>query len=139
MSDTDLKVPVKGSPLEKETYKKTYQKVYKMKHKEVTKSLQIQIRSSEYERLKLVAKEEKVPLSKLILNGYYATEKKVVKRSKTYHQIFNELSKIGTNINQIAFQLNSKSKVFLRNPASKFEDFSQAFDKLFSKLESLKY
>lgn len=139
MSDTDLKVPVKGSLLDKENYKKSYQKAYKKKHKEVTKSLQIQIRSSEYERLKSVAKSEKLPVSKYVYNTFLVAEKRVQKRSGIYREIATELSRIGNNINQIAHQLNSKNKLFVRNPKDKFQEFVDQICNLNDKIDNLKY
>lgn len=121
MSDISLQRVDKEDLVGKEVYKKSYQKIYKKKYLKKTSAIKIELRKEEYLRLKKIANDTKLPLSKLILEGYYATEKKVKLRSKVYSDILVELSRIGNNMNQIAAQLNMKRNIFFSNHKSSFD------------------
>ena len=127
MADANLELPNKDDLAGRKIYQNTYQQEYKKRYKKVTKKIEIELREDEHLRLKKIAKEENIPLSKLILYGYYETEKKRFHKDKSLRDIMTELSRMGNNMNQIAYQLNTKKKLFLKNPSRSFDQMRDAF------------
>ncbi len=139
MSDSGIEYADKDDIVGKIEYQKKYQQEYKKRYQAVTKKIKIEIREDEHFRLKELAKANNTPLSKMILEGYYASEKKIKIKSKIYNDIMVELARIGNNINQIALKLNIKKKIFIHNPKKEFEAMNESIIDLFNLLQKQKY
>jgi hypothetical protein len=98
----------------KSVYKKEYQKAYKEEYRKKTKDVRITLSIEEYERIKTIAHEgEKKPMTKYIMDNFYAKEQKDIVLNEAYREVSRHLSKMGNNLNQIAFRLSRNKMQFL--------------------------
>ena len=104
----EIELPDRNDKDDVERYKWEYQIKYKRGYRKRRKHITLSLESIEHERLKEKAKLEGKPLTRYILDGFYASEKKADVKSRAYFNVIKELNRIGVNINQIAKQLNSR-------------------------------
>jgi hypothetical protein len=114
MKETSLPIYDK-TPASKETYEKAYQSAYHKAYRKKKKPIRILLDADEHKRLMEKADREGVPLTKYVMDRFYAQEKTAEVKSMAYRETIKHLAKMGTNLNQVATVLNSKKTPFLFN------------------------
>jgi len=102
----EIELPNRDDPEDIERYKWEYQLKYKRGYRKRKKYVSFAFDAVEHERLKSRAKLEGKPLTRHILDGFYASEQKTEVKSRAYFGVVKELNKIGVNVNQIARAVN---------------------------------
>ena len=101
---------------------KTTKKNIKQNIKKTAKKIQIRVSETEYEHLSEVAQKNGMPLSKFIMMHFNHSYKKSELKDSNYKQLMTALTRIGTNINQMAYQLNSSKIKMISKSGLKYLD-----------------
>jgi len=102
----EIELPNRDNPDDIERYKWEYQLKYKRGYRKRKRTVSFAFDAAEHDRLKARAKEEGKPLTRHILDGFYASEQKIEVKSRAYFGVVKELNKIDINVNQVARSVN---------------------------------
>jgi len=119
---SDLPKYEKGDQKTTEKRRQEYQKKYQTEYQKTSKKIQIRVSETEYEHLSEVAQKNGMPLSRFIMMHFNHSYKKSELKDSNYKQLMTALTRIGTNINQMAYQLNSTKIKMISKSGLKYLD-----------------